>query len=359
MTPKKFIISGGGTGGHVYPAIAIAISLKDLNPDNEILFIGAKGKMEMEKVPQAGFPIVGLWISGLQRKLTLKNLLFPLKLVVSLLRTFFVIIKFKPDAVVGVGGFASGPTLRVAAMLGIPVFIQEQNSFPGITNRIMAKKATKICVAYPGLEKFFPKEKVVMTGNPVRQDILELEDKKIVAYQHFGLDPHKKTLLVVGGSLGARSINLGIEKYLKDLIDLDIQILWQTGKSYTIPNDLPEGVKAKTFIEKMDLGYAVADFVVSRAGALAVSEIALVKIPAILVPYPFASEDHQTKNAKSLVDGGAAILLADSKVQDDLLKEVTELVQNETRSHEIKENIKQFGFSNSSKDIAKEIIDNI
>lgn len=357
MSPKKFIISGGGTGGHVYPAIAIANALKESNPENEILFIGAKGKMEMEKVPQAGFPIKGLWISGLQRKLTLKNLMFPVKLIVSLLNTFMIIKKFKPDAVVGVGGFASGPTLRVAAMLGIPVVIQEQNSYPGITNRVLSKKAKKICVAYPGLERFFPKEKIVLTGNPVRKDILNLSDKKQDGYRHFGLDPYKKTLLVVGGSLGARSINLGIEKYLKGLLALDIQILWQTGKSYTIPSDLPEGVKAMTFIEKMDLGYAVADFVVSRAGALAVSEIALVKIPAVLVPYPFASEDHQTKNAMSLVEGEAAILLPDNKVGEDLLKEVEGIVKDESRSNKIKQNIEKYGFPESSNMIAKEILD--
>ena len=357
MSPKKFIISGGGTGGHVYPAIAIANALKESNPENEILFIGAKGKMEMDKVPQAGFPIKGLWISGLQRKLTVKNLMFPVKLIVSLLNTFMIIKKFKPDAVVGVGGFASGPTLRVAAMLGIPVVIQEQNSYPGITNRVLSKKAKKICVAYPGLERFFPKEKIVLTGNPVRKDILNLSDKKQDGYRHFGLDPYKKTLLVVGGSLGARSINLGIEKYLKDLLALDIQILWQTGKSYTIPKDLPEGVKAMTFIEKMDLGYAVADFVVSRAGALAVSEIALVKIPAVLVPYPFASEDHQTKNAMSLVEGEAAILLPDNKVGEDLLKEVEGIVKDESRSNKIKQNIEKYGFPKSSNMIAKEILD--
>ena len=357
MSPKKFIISGGGTGGHVYPAIAIANALKDSNSANEILFIGAKGKMEMDKVPQAGFPIKGLWISGIQRKLTLKNLMFPIKLIVSLINTLMIIKKFNPDVVIGVGGFASGPTLRVAAMLKIPIVIQEQNSYPGITNRVLSNRAEKICVAYPGLEKFFPKDKIVLTGNPVRKDILKLSDKKQEAYSYFGLNSNKKTLLVVGGSLGARSINLGIEKYLKGLLALDIQILWQTGKSYSIPETLPDGVKAMTFIEKMDLGYAIADFVVSRAGALAVSEIALVKIPAVLVPYPYASEDHQTKNAMSLVDGDAAILLPDDKVGDYLLKEIEDLVKDESKSNNIKQNIEKYGFPGSSNRIAKEILD--
>lgn len=356
MSAKKFIISGGGTGGHVYPAIAIANALKEENPDHEILFIGAKGKMEMEKVPKAGFKIIGLWISGFQRSLTIKNLLFPVKLVLSLLRTAGIILKFKPDVVIGVGGFASGPTLRMAEWLGFPIMIQEQNSFPGMTNRILASKAKRICVAYPGLEKFFSKDRLRMTGNPVRKDILNLEGKKSEAYKHFGLREGKKTLLVVGGSLGARSINLGVKKYLKEIVDLGVQVIWQTGKNFEQISDLPKEIKMMPFIERMDLAYAAADFVVSRAGALAVSEIALVKIPSILVPYPHASENHQFKNAESLVEGKAAILLEDDKVEDLLLSKLDALVNDQELATVLKQNIQSFGFPNSAKEIAEEAL---
>lgn len=356
MSAKKFIISGGGTGGHVYPAIAIANALKEENPDHEILFIGAKGKMEMEKVPKAGFKIIGLWISGFQRSLTIKNLLFPVKLVLSLLRTAGIILKFKPDVVIGVGGFASGPTLRMAEWLGFPIMIQEQNSFPGMTNRILASKAKRICVAYPGLEKFFSKDRLRMTGNPVRKDILNLEGKKSEAYKHFGLQEGKKTLLVVGGSLGARSINLGVKKYLKEIVDLGVQVIWQTGKNFEQISDLPKEIKMMPFIERMDLAYAAADFVVSRAGALAVSEIALVKIPSILVPYPHASENHQFKNAESLVEGKAAILLEDDKVEDLLLSKLDALVNDQELATVLKQNIQSFGFPNSAKEIAEEAL---
>lgn len=356
MSAKKFIISGGGTGGHVYPAIAIANALKEENPNHEILFIGAKGKMEMEKVPKAGFKIIGLWISGFQRSLSIKNLLFPVKLILSLFRTAGIILKFKPDAVIGVGGFASGPTLRMADWLGFPIMIQEQNSFPGMTNRILAPKAKKICVAYPGLEKFFSKDRLKMTGNPVRKDILNLQGKKPEANKHFGLEEGKKTLLVVGGSLGARSINLGIKKYLKEITELGVQLIWQTGKNFEQISDLPDEVKMMPFIERMDLAYAAADFVVSRAGALAVSEIALVKIPSILVPYPHASENHQFKNAESLVEGKAAVLLEDDKVEEQLLSKLDALINNETLAGELKENIQSFGFPNSAKEIAKEAL---
>lgn len=356
MSAKKFIISGGGTGGHVYPAIAIANALKEDNSNHEILFIGAKGKMEMEKVPKAGYKIIGLWISGFQRSLSPKNLLFPFKLIFSLLRTALIIIKFKPDAVIGVGGFASGPTLRMADWLGFPIMIQEQNSFPGMTNRILAPKAKSICVAYPGLEKFFSKDKLKITGNPVRKDILDLEGKRSEAYSHFGLEGGKKTLLIVGGSLGARSINLGVQKFLDELLGLGIQIIWQTGINFEKINNLPKEVKMMQFIERMDLAYAAADFVVSRAGALAVSEIALVKIPSILVPYPHASENHQFKNAESLVEGKAALLLEDDKVADGLLEKLKEVIGNESLSSQLKENIQSFGFPNSAKEIADQAL---
>jgi UDP-N-acetylglucosamine--N-acetylmuramyl-(pentapeptide) pyrophosphoryl-undecaprenol N-acetylglucosamine transferase len=356
MSTKKFIISGGGTGGHIYPAIAIANALKEDNPNHEILFIGAKGKMEMEKVPKAGFKIIGLWISGFQRNLTIKNLLFPIKLIFSLLRTAGIIIKYKPDVVIGVGGFASGPTLRMADWLGYPIMIQEQNSFPGMTNRILAPKTKRICVAYPGLEKFFSQDKLRLTGNPVRKDIINLEGKKEEAVSHFNLIADKKTLLIIGGSLGARSINLGVQKYLNEIVGLGVQVIWQTGKNFEQIEDLPEVVKMMTFIERMDLAYAAADFVVSRAGALAVSEIALVKIPSILVPYPHASENHQFKNAEALVNGKAAVLLEDDKVDSELLLSLTSIVNNTDLAAELKENIESFGFPNSANDIAKEVL---
>jgi UDP-N-acetylglucosamine--N-acetylmuramyl-(pentapeptide) pyrophosphoryl-undecaprenol N-acetylglucosamine transferase len=356
MSTKKFIISGGGTGGHIYPAIAIANALKEDNPNHEILFIGAKGKMEMEKVPKAGFKIIGLWISGFQRSLSVKNLLFPIKLIFSLLRTAGIIIKYKPDVVIGVGGFASGPTLRMADWLGYPIMIQEQNSFPGMTNRILAPKTKRICVAYPGLEKFFSQDKLRLTGNPVRKDIITLEGKKEEALSHFNLSADKKTLLIVGGSLGARSINLGVQKYLNEIVGLGVQVIWQTGKNFEQTEDLPEEVKIMTYIERMDLAYAAADFVVSRAGAIAVSEIALVKIPSILVPYPHASENHQFKNAESLVNGKAAVLLEDDKVDSELLLSLTSIVNNTDLAAELKENIQSFGFPNSANDIAKEVL---
>ena len=356
MSTKKFIISGGGTGGHIYPAIAIANALKEDNPNHEILFIGAKGKMEMEKVPKAGFKIIGLWISGFQRNLTIKNLLFPIKLIFSLLRTAGIIIKYKPDVVIGVGGFASGPTLRMADWLGYPIMIQEQNSFPGMTNRILAPKTKRICVAYPGLEKFFSQDKLRLTGNPVRKDIINLEGKKEEAVSHFNLIADKKTLLIIGGSLGARSINLGVQKYLNEIVGLGVQVIWQTGKNFEQIEDLPEVVKMMTFIERMDLAYAAADFVVSRAGALAVSEIALVKIPSILVPYPHASENHQFKNAEAFVNGKAAVLLEDDKVDSELLLSLTSIVNNTDLAAELKENIESFGFPNSANDIAKEVL---
>ena len=356
MPAKKFIISGGGTGGHIYPAIAIANALKEDNPDHEILFIGAKGKMEMEKVPKAGFKIIGLWISGFQRSLTIKNLLFPIKLIFSLLRTAGIIIKYKPDVVIGVGGFASGPTLRMADWLGYPIMIQEQNSFPGMTNRILAPKTKRICVAYPGLEKFFSSDKLRLTGNPVRKDILNLEGKKEEAIRHFNLSSEKRTLLIVGGSLGARSINLGVQKYLNEITGMGIQVIWQTGKSFDKIEGLPEEVKMMTFIERMDLAYAAADFVISRAGALAVSEIALVKIPSILVPYPHASENHQFKNAEALVKGEAAILLEDNKVDEDLLSSLTSIVENNDLANKLRENIQSFGFPNSANEIAQEVL---
>ena len=361
MQQLRVIISGGGTGGHIFPAIAIANALKKRLPDMEILFVGAKGKMEMEKVPAAGYKIEGLWISGLQRKLTLSNLLFPIKLIVSMFKARKIVKSFKPDVVVGVGGFASGPLLKAATSLGVPALIQEQNSYPGITNIMLSKKVEKICVAYDGMEKYFPKDKIILTGNPVRQDILSLEGKRERALELFGLSSDKKILLVIGGSLGARSINESIHDGLKKLKDNNIQVIWQTGKTYfTIAQDAvkpyqSEGIKAYDFITKMDYAYAVADLVLSRAGASSVSELCLVKKPAILVPYPFAAEDHQTKNAMALVNHKAAILLKDDQVSSKLVSTVIELMMDDQARTRLSENISRLAVSDSADVIANEV----
>ncbi|MBC7864832.1 MAG: undecaprenyldiphospho-muramoylpentapeptide beta-N-acetylglucosaminyltransferase [Bacteroidia bacterium] len=307
MKPLKVIISGGGTGGHIFPAVAIANQVKKIVPNAEILFVGALGRMEMEKVPAAGYKIIGLNIAGLQRKLTLSNFSFPFKLISSMIKAKKIIKEFAPDIAVGTGGYASGPTLKAACNKGIPALIQEQNSYPGITNKILSKKVNKICVAYEGMEKFFPKEKIILTGNPVRMDIENTRTKKEEGLKFFGLQPGKKTLLIIGGSLGARTINQSIGAGINKFAEAGIQVLWQTGKNYfetakQQTSHLKEkGIFAFDFITKMDFAYAVADCVVSRAGASSVSELCIVKMPCILVPSPNVAEDHQTKNAMALV----------------------------------------------------------
>jgi UDP-N-acetylglucosamine--N-acetylmuramyl-(pentapeptide) pyrophosphoryl-undecaprenol N-acetylglucosamine transferase len=359
----RVIISGGGTGGHIYPAIAIANALKEIKPDAEILFVGAKGKLEMEKVPKAGYPIEGLWISGFHRKLTLRNLMFPIKLLSSLFRAGKIISKFKPDAVVGVGGYASGPLLQMAASKRIPALIQEQNSYAGVTNKILASKAQKICVAYPNMEKYFPKEKIVFTGNPVRKDISNLEDRYSEAISHYGLDQNKKTTLLFGGSLGAKMLNEAMAENTKLIADHpNIQWIWQMGSIYY--EDFVECETAKlpnvyplAFLERMDLAYAAADLVVCRAGALTVSELCIVGKPAILVPSPNVAEDHQTKNAMALVGQDAAILVKDSEVKKLLVAEVTELMKNEDKKRELTSNIRKLAKEEAAMDIAKQIIE--
>lgn len=328
----RVIVSGGGTGGHIFPAVAIANAIKTHYPEAEILFVGAKGKMEMEKVPKVGYPIKGLWISGIQRKLTLQNLKFPFKLVSSLYNSRKIITKFKPDLAVGVGGFASGPLLQMAAWMKVKTLIHESNSYPGITNKLLGKYVNVICVAFPGMEKFFPLDRLVITGNPVRKEILKLEGKKIRASEMFGLDPDKKTLLVIGGSQGARSINHAILNGLKRISDLGIQLVWQTGEQFSLKAQKAidqlgnEGLKTFPFIYEMDYAYAMADIVISRAGAMSISELSLVKKPAILVPFPFAAEDHQTKNAQTLVNYNAGILVEDKNTEEQLVAEVEKLV---------------------------------
>jgi UDP-N-acetylglucosamine--N-acetylmuramyl-(pentapeptide) pyrophosphoryl-undecaprenol N-acetylglucosamine transferase len=359
MGKLKFILSGGGTGGHIYPAIAIANELKLRFPDAEFLFVGAKDKMEMQKVPQAGYKIKGLWIAGLQRKLTLQNMLFPLKLISSLFASRKIIKEFKPNVVIGTGGFASGPLLQMANSLDIPTLIQEQNSYPGITNKILSKKAKTICVAYENLERFFPKEKIVFTGNPVRQDLLEIDSKRREAIRHFNLDSNKKTLLVLGGSLGARRINRLIEKEIYNIVSKDLQIIWQCGKLYYHDyNHFTDGkiVQVVSFIDRMDLVYAAADFVISRAGASSVSELCLVGKPVIFIPSPNVSEDHQTKNAKAIVDKNGALLIKESELEATFEPIFSNLVFNENLQKELGVNIKKLAKPNATKEIVEEII---
>ncbi|WP_396154060.1 undecaprenyldiphospho-muramoylpentapeptide beta-N-acetylglucosaminyltransferase [Flavobacterium sp.] len=358
MMANKFIISGGGTGGHIYPAVAIANELKAQFPDASFLFVGAKDKMEMQKVPQAGYKIEGLWIAGLQRKITVQNALFPIKLASSLLKSFFILKRFKPDVVIGTGGFASGAVLKVASMLGIPTVIQEQNSYPGITNKLLAKKANSICVAYENLERFFPKEKLHFTGNPVRQDLMEVASKKEEAIAHFNLDASKKTLLILGGSLGARRINQLIEKELDFLLQLDFQIIWQCGKHYLneySKYNEKENVQVTAFIDRMDLVYAAADVVISRSGASSVSELCIVGKPTIFIPSPNVSEDHQTKNAKAIVERGAAILIKESNLDDEFKIVFEAIVKDQGKLQNLTENIKKLAKPNATKAIVEEI----
>lgn len=359
MSNKKFILSGGGTGGHIYPAIAIANELKSRFPDSEILFVGASDKMEMQKVPQAGYKIIGLWIAGIQRRLTLDNAMFPVKLLSSLVKSRSIIKEFKPDVVIGTGGFASGPLLKAAGILGVPTVIQEQNSFPGITNKWLAKNASKICVAYDKLERFFPKEKIVFTGNPVRSDIIDVAKNRKEAIERFELDPAKKTLLVLGGSLGSRRINQLIAKELSWLLAQGVQVIWQCGKfyfeEYRHYGD-KEGVKVLSFIDRMDLVYAAADVVISRSGASSVSELCIVGKPVIFIPSPNVAEDHQTKNAMAIVDKEGALLLKEAQLDTQFQPVFADLISNEAKQQKLSENIKKLARTNATKDIVDEIV---
>jgi UDP-N-acetylglucosamine--N-acetylmuramyl-(pentapeptide) pyrophosphoryl-undecaprenol N-acetylglucosamine transferase len=358
MSAYKIILSGGGTGGHIYPAIAIANALKARFPKSEFLFVGAKDKMEMQKVPQAGYSIIGLWISGIQRRLTFKNVLFPLKLVVSLFRSMAILNSFKPDVVIGTGGFASGPLLQVAAMKGVPTLIQEQNSFPGITNKLLSKKVTKVCVAYEGLERFFPKEKLILTGNPVRQDVVDLEGKSAEANTFFSLDPHKKTLLVLGGSLGARRINQLVESKLDYLKNLDIQLIWQCGKLYEADYsryNSNANVQVHSFLNRMDLAYASADVIISRAGASSVSELCVVGKPVIFIPSPNVSEDHQTKNALAVSEQGAALLIREQDLESNFETQFSALISSDSTQLELSTAIQKLALKNATQSIVDEI----
>jgi len=363
----KIIISGGGTGGHVFPAIAIANAIKAMRSDDDILFIGAKGKLEMEKVPAAGYRIEGLAIAGFQRRLTLKNLSFPFKLLGSMIRARKIVSDFGPDVVIGVGGYASGPVLRTATSMGIPALIQEQNSYPGVTNRMLATKVQKICVAFAGMEKYFPAKKLVMTGNPIRQDLAGLEGKRIEAIGHFGLSGSRTTVLVIGGSLGAGTINKSVFNCLKARKpEENIQWLWQCGKYYfeNLSKDLKaaglipgeNGLHLHAFIDRMDLAYSASDVVISRAGAIAISELCATGRPVILIPSPNVTDDHQTKNAMALAHRKAAILIQDNEAEVKLADVLGGLISNKDLQGEMKKNILGMAVPDAADRIAKEAL---
>ena len=362
MKSYKVIISGGGTGGHIFPAISIANTLKKRFPDIDILFVGAEDRMEMSKVPAAGYPIVGLPVKGFDRAHLFKNIEVVRCLLKSLSRAKKTLRDFRPDIAVGVGGYASGPTLWMASSLGIPTLIQEQNSYAGVTNKLLAKKAGRICVAYEGMEKFFPKEKIVITGNPVRQDLEEASGKREEALRFFGLSPEKKTLLVVGGSLGARTINHSIQGDLDKLFASSIQVIWQTGRYYQ--EEALTHLKAyrgmaiwcSDFITRMDYAYAASDLVISRAGAGSISELCILKKPVILVPSPNVAEDHQTKNAMALVNQNAALMIKDNEAKEKLVDTALSLIQDDARLVSLSENIHKMAHFHSAEQIVDEIV---
>lgn len=357
MGNYKFILSGGGTGGHIYPAIAIANELKKRHPDAEFLFVGAQDRMEMEKVPLAGYKIEGLNITGIQRKLTFKNLMFPFKLISSLVKAGKIISNFKPDVVIGTGGFASGPLLKVASGRGISCVLQEQNSYAGITNKLLKDKVTKICVAYDGMEKFFPANVIVKTGNPVRSDLIEKNEDKDNAIGFFRLQPKTKTILVLGGSLGARRINQLIEEKLDFFKALDIQLIWQCGKLYyeEYKKYDSSSVRVLDFLNRMDYAYAAADIIMSRAGAGSVSELCIVGSPVVFIPSPTVAEDHQTKNAQALVAQNAAILIREKDLEDSFDAIFSELYNSKVMQDELSTNIKKMAMPNATKDIVDEV----
>lgn len=353
----KVILSGGGTGGHIYPAIAIADELKRRHPDAEFLFVGAKDRMEMEKVPQAGYKIEGLWISGIDRKLSLRNLVFPFKLMNSLARSRKIIKKFQPDVVIGTGGFASGPLLRVAISKDIPTLIQEQNSIPGITNRILGKYTDTICAAYEQVKNVFPSEKTVITGNPVRKDLLKVNENREEAISHFQLEKEKKTVLVLGGSLGARRINKLIETHLAIFKKENIQLIWQTGKLYydEYKKYASETVKVREFLNRMDLAYAAADVIISRAGAGSVSELCIVGKPVLFIPSPNVAENHQAKNAMAIADKEAALMITEDELNERFEICFFSFLKDEARLRRFSENIKKIALPNATAAIADEV----
>ena len=362
--PLRVIVSGGGTGGHIFPAVSIANAIKAEYPDAEILFVGAEGRMEMQRVPAAGYKIIGLPIAGFDRKNLLKNVVVLYKIAKSQWKARKIIKEFKPHVVVGVGGYASGPTLKTAGQMGIPTLIQEQNSYAGVTNKLLAKSAKKICVAYDGMERFFPAEKIIKTGNPVRQNLLDAKVTKADATESFGLDPKKRTVLVIGGSLGARTVNESILQHIEDIRGAkDVQFIWQTGKYYSeeihmalAKEDPVENMKVTDFISNMDNAYAAADLVISRAGASSISELCLLKKPCILVPSPNVAEDHQTKNALALSTKGAAIFVKDSDARNELIPLALKTVVDDAQLASLSENVGKLAYHDSAKKIADEVV---
>jgi UDP-N-acetylglucosamine--N-acetylmuramyl-(pentapeptide) pyrophosphoryl-undecaprenol N-acetylglucosamine transferase len=362
---RKFIISGGGTGGHIFPALAIANEIRKRDPEAKILFVGALGRMEMERIPAAGYPIIGLPVQGLQRKFGFKNLVVAYKLVISLVKAGKILKSFKPDMVIGVGGYASGPLLKVAARRKIPTLIQEQNSYAGITNRLLAKKARAICVAYEGMEKYFPAEKIVLTGNPVREEVLNTTVKKSQAAEFFGLPAGKPVLLVLGGSLGARTINESLLAHVGVFGTANVHVLWQTGKHYYEQLQDDSQLKGNThiktvdFINRMDLAYALADVIISRAGAGTISELCLLGKPVILVPSPNVAEDHQTRNAMALVQHNAALMIPDREARAKLVDTALQLLKDEVLKTALGRNCRQMGIEGSASKIVDEIFKQI
>ncbi|BAV95253.1 undecaprenyldiphospho-muramoylpentapeptide beta-N-acetylglucosaminyltransferase [Ichthyobacterium seriolicida] len=354
----RLLLSGGGTGGHIYPAVSIANQLKSISPESDILFVGSYGKMEMKKIPLEGYEIKGLWISGLQRKDFYKNLLLPIKLMVSVFRSFFILRSFGPDVVVGTGGYASGPILFAAYLLGIPTLIQEQNSYPGITNKFLGKIVSSICVAYRNLDLFFPKEKIIITGNPIRSEIINTNVDKSKAFDYFGLDKNLKTVLILGGSLGARAINEIIRDNLNWFSKENIQLIWQTGKSYFENYKEYEGksVKVYKFLSRMDLAYSCSDIVISRAGAITLSELIGVKKASIIIPSPNVAEDHQTKNAEALCRDKAAVMIKEKDLQKSFITELDDLISDSEKIEQIENNLSNIAIPNSAKRIVDEIL---
>lgn len=357
---KKIIIAGGGTGGHIFPAVAIANALKVQSPLTEILFIGARGKMEMEKVPQAGYEIKGLDIAGFHRSSLIKNISLPFKIVKSFVQVSEILKSFRPDAVIGVGGYSTFPVLRYAQSKGIPTFIHESNSFAGKANIMLGKKATKVFVASAGMEKFFPAEKISITGNPIRSSIAHSRLRRDEAMRFFKLDPSRKTVLVTGGSLGARSINEAVAASIQQFSAQNLQLIWQTGKLFVEQaREAAEGRKnvwTNDFVTQMEYAFAAADVVVSRSGAMAIAELCVAKKPVIFVPYPFAAEDHQTANAKALADKNAALMIPDGQVMERLMDELTALCSNDARQNELKQNIATLAVPNADEIIARQIL---
>ena len=357
MRNLNFIISGGGTGGHIYPAISISNELKLRYPNSKILFVGANNRMEMQIVPKHGFKIIGLWISGFSRSFSIENLIFPLKLLVSLIRSVLIIKSNKPDLVIGTGGFASGPIVYIASLFGIPTVIQEQNSYPGVSNKILGKRANKICVAYDNLDRFFDKNKIVFTGNPVRSDIKKI-NIKITSASNFKLEENKKTVLIIGGSNGSREINKAIMNNLELFNSLDIQVLWQCGKIYyeQYKNlNANKSVRVCAFIDEMNLAYDLADIIISRAGASSISELCIVGKPVIFIPSPNVAEDHQSKNAYSLVNKKAAIMIEEKNINKDFKNSFSRLINSEELQLNLSRNILKQAKLNATKDIVNEI----